>query len=677
MRPELYPTAPAPVKLKGEYCLSAPGNRARAEPPPPDAPLSTWAAWYSTLGFHLLPVRGKVPIADGWQNAPATPAEHWDRHPAHGIAVNLGRSSLCSLDVDDHPRAAAALAAAGLDLDEMLPAGAIITAKGRRALFRLPPDVEKLRYHGMPGVLELRAGAGHQDVLPPSPHPSHGNYRWENAPPTTIPQLPQALLTLWKDWDSHLPVMRAAAGLASPHPGRPAAGTPTPRPSFTPHIHTSPSAFVSATMIGVENDLASHPAGPRSGRDTAVYRAAAKLGSLIAAGLLEELAARDVLLRPRGWIGKPPASLKRHVDRGLEAGKAHPATVATAAGGCTCGSVSVPCPEGAGSPGVRGHGTDTAELERLSEIFREGTKLPPRSSCGRTVWTEAGPGELRGRWRPCRSLCNCAFCTPYQRARWVHHLVGRLEDAEEVAVFDVPAPSWEAARKAMKRGKLRYFWSQAGAWGRCVLVAGTGARAFAEARRGRPVDPAGLENALVDMLLTVAPDPHHKAPLVNASRGLKLERVPGQAARKLALTMHGEGADPLAIQTALEERKLQAPGGKDWTPELVAALLVVRAAARVIGASRIPLARAVERAQVAGLAAVIAWSDSDIPAAAGEPRARGAVLLKVTGNEEALLVALGIEPAPEPDEGVTKVRPGVWKKGRAATHHPALQGGRS
>lgn len=208
--------------------------------PPLSAPRHKWASAYARLGLALVPIPPsmKGPRGQAWPAHAITDArkaaDYWRKNPAHNMGAILGLSRIVSFDVDAPEHARRTLAAAGFDLDAILTEGVAVVgnpAKAKR--FYLAPDGEALPVHKLlwppdpkaaPDkhgkrkgvmVLELRAGAGLQDVVPPSIHPDTKRpYRFlDDRDPWTLkgfPPVPGDLLRLWKAWPDLADKLRAS-----------------------------------------------------------------------------------------------------------------------------------------------------------------------------------------------------------------------------------------------------------------------------------------------------------------------------------------------------------------------------------------------------------------------------------------------------------------------------------
>ena len=169
-------------------------------------------------------------MAAGWKlcaiakgsKGPNYPA--WERHPlqiehvnGQGLGLLHALSGTCAIDVDDMQESARWLDARGIDLDCLLGADDAVQVHSGRAnraklLYRLPRGVSalptrKLKTHTGATMIEFRCasneGASVQDVLPPTIHPDTGKpYQWGGAGDfSQLPELPGALLALWKSLD--------------------------------------------------------------------------------------------------------------------------------------------------------------------------------------------------------------------------------------------------------------------------------------------------------------------------------------------------------------------------------------------------------------------------------------------------------------------------------------------
>lgn len=197
--------------------------------------IAHWAERYAEcFGFKLVPLRGKVPIGEGWnldENLISTPRaarEYWTRRPHANTGVCLEPSKLVSLDADNEAGARLVLAQEGIDLDALMIGTPTIIGRAPRLEFKAPADVELARKSVVwppraqgekpVTVLEFRAGRV-QDVLPPSIHPdTKAPYRWLTAPRNGFPLPPDRLLALWLDFDAFKHRARNLCPWAAPEP---------------------------------------------------------------------------------------------------------------------------------------------------------------------------------------------------------------------------------------------------------------------------------------------------------------------------------------------------------------------------------------------------------------------------------------------------------------------------
>lgn len=215
--------------------------RPPSKPPSPDASRAAWASAYvRDFGLALVPIPpgSKAPKGAAWNKHPVRDPERaerrWKGNPRHNLGALLGSSGIVSFDVDALEYTRRALQTVGIGLDEILDKGVAVEGNPEKAkrFFRMPdgetPPTHKLSWPADPAtapdksgkrprimVLELRAGDGVQDVLPPSIHPgTRRPYRFlEGRDPWTLggfPEMPPELLRLWREWDGLLPKMLSA-----------------------------------------------------------------------------------------------------------------------------------------------------------------------------------------------------------------------------------------------------------------------------------------------------------------------------------------------------------------------------------------------------------------------------------------------------------------------------------
>ena len=230
-------------------------------------PISWYASQYiDRFKWELVPLPAgqKYPTADNWgENTLATSqaaVAHYTANPNQGVGIVLGKSNMCSLDIDCEESFQALLAEFGLpaeDLDQY----PCIEGRGRRIMFRVPDGVElpycKLNWptEGNPSkkytVVEFRAsGDGKQrmDVLPPSIHPNTGKpYKWIVQPPKAgdWPTPPDWLIAVWTAWSAFKPQFVDACPWAEkkPEPQR------APQPSNPNTGGSVIDAYIAATPL--------------------------------------------------------------------------------------------------------------------------------------------------------------------------------------------------------------------------------------------------------------------------------------------------------------------------------------------------------------------------------------------------------------------------------------------
>lgn len=192
-----------------------------------------WAERYvAFLGLALTPLRGKVPIREGWNldenllRTPQAAREYFTRNPHDNIGACLEPSGLASVDCDYPDGARLILAAERIDLDTLIASTPTIIGRAERLEFKAPVPLGRKSVVWPPRaagekpvtVLEFRAGRV-QDVLPPSIHPDTKKpYRWITPPRDGFPPLPQAILALWLDFDAFRKRARNLCPWAGPEP---------------------------------------------------------------------------------------------------------------------------------------------------------------------------------------------------------------------------------------------------------------------------------------------------------------------------------------------------------------------------------------------------------------------------------------------------------------------------
>jgi hypothetical protein len=167
------------------------------------APLLEWAQWYASLGWPILPCRGKVPLLPDWTHTastdPAQLAAWWQSAPGANIG-GLAGVAWWAIDVD--PRAGGDATLFGLTVEHgRLPRTtlSLTGGGGEHYLWALPPGRTVINKAALGEGLDVQA-AGSQIILPPSTHPDSGRpYMWDlvDGPDEVLPQpAPDWLLAL-------------------------------------------------------------------------------------------------------------------------------------------------------------------------------------------------------------------------------------------------------------------------------------------------------------------------------------------------------------------------------------------------------------------------------------------------------------------------------------------------
>jgi hypothetical protein len=140
---------------------------------------------YAKLGLKIVPVRAgtKVPHIKNWPSRatsdPAQVAAWWGQWPDANVGIDVGKSGLVLLDVDDE-EGEASVRRRLCQPDFSVATPAIRASCGVNYLYRKPSEV-RIRNSAKtvaPGI-DIR-GDGGLALLPPSRHPSGTHYAWAN-----------------------------------------------------------------------------------------------------------------------------------------------------------------------------------------------------------------------------------------------------------------------------------------------------------------------------------------------------------------------------------------------------------------------------------------------------------------------------------------------------------------
>jgi len=165
--------------------------------------------YQNVLGFKLIKLLPKKKRPAGRKGVAFNITKAENFRDSDNIGVHLGKSKVCSLDIDHEESFNKILSNYGY----VLPEAPLMRGSGKRYLFQVPDGIE-LSYKELKWkdendkpfmVVELRAGGekdNRQDVLPPSIHPDTNKpYVWVTPPVETLPEPPKWLLDIWLNWD--------------------------------------------------------------------------------------------------------------------------------------------------------------------------------------------------------------------------------------------------------------------------------------------------------------------------------------------------------------------------------------------------------------------------------------------------------------------------------------------
>ena len=241
----------------------------------------------------------------------ATIEAWWRRWPDANVGVATG-GGLVVIDLDGFD-AQSVLEALAAQHDELPETRAVRTGRdgGRHLWFRHREEGGKLRNSsGRLGKGIDTRGDGGYVLAPPSLHASGRRYSWER---------PDASLAVLPSWI--LARLTAAAG-PSASGGAPAATRPQ---AADPQRLT---ALGEAVLSRELEALAAHSREPGTGRGTALFAAAGRLGRIVAAGGLDLSRTWQALIAAGQGLGLADAETDRNINRGLEQGMAQPLELA-------------------------------------------------------------------------------------------------------------------------------------------------------------------------------------------------------------------------------------------------------------------------------------------------------------------------------------------------------------
>ena len=141
------------------------------------------AKTYMEMGWAVFPVKGKIPTTEnGVLDATADPAEAVGWFNGGGIGLATGKpSGVWAVDLDSED-AVVLFRKMKEENDDESETVVSKTRRGYHILFQMPDDVDVRNSAGMLGEgIDVR-GTGGYIIVPPSPHPDGGSYRWARSP---------------------------------------------------------------------------------------------------------------------------------------------------------------------------------------------------------------------------------------------------------------------------------------------------------------------------------------------------------------------------------------------------------------------------------------------------------------------------------------------------------------
>lgn len=252
-----------------------------------------------SVGKH--PIRRLVPhgLLDA-SSAAETVHEWWRSYPHANIGIRTGgRSGLVVLDIDDE---AGRLALRGLvACHGSFEARWVRTGSGGwHAYFAHPGSPVPNSAGRLGDGLDVRGERGYV-VAPPSLHRSNRRYRWSEAEPGRLPDMPAWLVAL----------------TTSPAGVRPESQPVRLRPDDVPR-------YAVAAIEREAREVATAPTGQRNDR---LNLAAFRLGQLVGAGLAEEAIVTDALVTAGLAAGPGDRKIRSTIRSGIRAGRRQPRQV--------------------------------------------------------------------------------------------------------------------------------------------------------------------------------------------------------------------------------------------------------------------------------------------------------------------------------------------------------------
>ena len=250
------------------------------------------------LGPWLMPLRGKLPVLDGWPTLPAFDEETVRSWVAQNWNLGLrtgSRSGLVVIDDDQAKHGASGFVAPPTGLVVATPTG------GRHFYYRCPAVPPGNSASKIAPYVDLR-GEGGQVVVPPSVHPNTGTaYVWlETGEPGVLPA--------------------SVVPAPAPQPARPDVDMRAPVPSIS-----DDEARYAQTALHRETHAVRN--ATEGTRNSTLNRAAFSLGQLVATGALPPETVRADLLDAATLAGLPQDEAAKTIASGMRGGAAHPRAV--------------------------------------------------------------------------------------------------------------------------------------------------------------------------------------------------------------------------------------------------------------------------------------------------------------------------------------------------------------
>lgn len=275
--------------------------------------LRSQAAMGIARGWAYTPLKGKIPQLSAWQQGPPATLEEVSRWVQSGLNLGLRTGQVSGVVVVDDDSVDGSASAAL----ELPPTVTAITGSGRLHFYFKAPEDAEIRNSNktVAAGIDIKGDRG-QVVAVGSIHPETGReYRWKpgcSPEERDLADLPAWLLEKTAGEPSDLPPESAEPGVLSSFPVVPALSGST-RDRVEAYVQSAVKSELEKARVASEGQ-----------RNDTLNKAAFALGQFVAAGELDEAAARASLADAADSVGLPSAEALATIGSGLSAGMRNP-----------------------------------------------------------------------------------------------------------------------------------------------------------------------------------------------------------------------------------------------------------------------------------------------------------------------------------------------------------------